>query len=81
MLKRTDSAIAWIVYDTARNTYNVTNSVLQPNVSSAEVTAVDIDVLSNGFKLRTTDAAGNASGGTYIYAAFATCPFKNSLAR
>ena len=81
LLKRTDSAVAWIVYDTARNAYNVTNLVLQPNVSTAEVTAVDIDVLSNGFKLRTTDAAGNASGGTYIYAAFAENPFKNALAR
>ena len=81
LLKRTDSAIAWIVYDTARNTYNVTNSVLQPNVSTAEVTGVDIDVLSNGFKLRTTDAAGNASGGTYIYMAFAENPFRNALAR
>jgi hypothetical protein len=81
LLKRIDSAIAWIVYDTVRNTYNVTNSVLQPNVSTAEVSAVDIDVLSNGFKLRTTDAAGNASGGTYIYMAFAENPFKNALAR
>jgi hypothetical protein len=81
MVKRTDSAIAWIVYDTARNTSNVTNLVLQPNVSTAEVTAVDIDVLSNGFKLRTTDAAGNASGGTYIYMAFAESPFKYANAR
>ena len=81
MIKSSSLGFAWIVYDTSRSTYNSTNLVLQPNVATAEVTAVDIDVLSNGFKFRTTDGAVNQSSGTYIYAAFAENPFKYSLAR
>jgi hypothetical protein len=56
---------------------------LFPNLTQAEATgsAVAIDLLSNGFKLRNTDATQNASGGTYIFMALATNPFKYSLAR
>ena len=41
----------------------------------------DIDFVSNGFKLRTTFDNMNASGGTYLYFAFAEAPFKFSNAR
>ena len=38
-----------------------------------------IDHLSNGFKIRTSGAASmNASGGTYMYMAFAENPFTTS---
>ena len=40
-----------------------------------------IDFVSNGFKLRTTFDNMNASGGTYIYLAFAEAPFKYANAR
>tara|TARA_R110002153_G_scaffold228734_1_gene381737 strand:- start:4 stop:180 length:177 start_codon:yes stop_codon:yes gene_type:complete len=39
------------------------------------------DFLSNGFKCRATNGYFNASGGTYIYLAFAETPFKYSNAR
>ena len=39
------------------------------------------NILSNGFKQRGTGVSMNASGGTYIYIAFAENPFKYSLAR
>jgi hypothetical protein len=81
MIKNSSAVVAWIVWDSSRNTYNVSNSVLQPNVSDAEATAVPIDIVSNGFKIRTTDGAANSSTNTYIYAAFAESPFKTSLAR
>jgi hypothetical protein len=84
MVKRTDSAgNFWTIKDTSRNTYNVVNLQLYPNSSAAEATATFdlIDIVSNGFKLRGTSSDVNASGGTYIYAAFAENPFKNSLAR
>ena len=73
----------WGIWDTERNTYNVTNSRLSPNTSGAETIqpAVALDVLSNGFKPRTTDYDSNQSGDTYIYAAFAEHPFKSSRAR
>jgi hypothetical protein len=74
----------WTVYDSARNTYNITNSVLFPDSNSAEFTStsfVPIDLLSNGFKIRTDGAGRNANGATYIFAAFAESPFAYSLAR
>jgi len=83
MIKRTDSAQAWYMYDGVRDEYNVCNQVLQANDSVAEATSANnpIDFLSNGFKCRGAGLTTNASGGTYIYMAFAENPFKNALAR
>jgi hypothetical protein len=81
MIKRTDTTGNWIVWDTTRNTFNVMGEELYPNLSNAGSTATDLDVLSNGFKLRNTTADFNASGGTYIFMALASAPFKFSLAR
>jgi hypothetical protein len=81
LIKRTDSVENWAIFDTSRIGYNADNNELQPNTSTAEGTADFIDILSNGFKNRNSDGRCNASGGTYIYAAFAEAPFKNSLAR
>jgi hypothetical protein len=83
LIKRTDSTGSWYVYDTARKTYNTMNEWLQPNTSDAENsgTTWEFDILSNGFKVRNSGAFSNASGATYIYAAFAENPFKNALAR
>lgn len=73
----------WYLVDSSRNTFNVTNLVLYPNLSDAEATAGSaiLDILSNGFKLRGSANLLNASSATYIFAAFAENPFKNSLAR
>jgi hypothetical protein len=82
LIKRTDSTGNWDLYDSARSPYNAMDLELFPNSSSAEYDGDRyFDFLSNGFKPRTTVSDINASGGTYIYMAFATCPFKNSLAR
>jgi len=80
LIKASSTTSQWVLWDTARNTYNVTNSILYPNLSAAEA-SFSIDILSNGFKFRESGGAGNDSGVTYIYAAFATSPFRNSLAR
>jgi hypothetical protein len=73
----------WYLYDTSRNTYNVSNLVLFPDLSNAEATAstTTVDILSNGFKCRGAGNGINASGSTYIYAAFAENPFKYANAR
>ena len=68
----------WFMLDTARNTYNVIGEQLEPNLSNAGSTITTLDVLSNGFKMRTSSDP-NASQ-TYVYAAFAANPFTNSLA-
>jgi hypothetical protein len=81
MIKRTDSTSNWTIIDTAREGYNVDNDPLYPNLSDAEGTADLADILSNGFKLRTTDASVNASAGTYIYACFGANPFAYSRSR
>ena len=85
MAKRTDVGAPWLIYDSARNTSNVVNNYLIPNASDAEASGSspnDVnDFLSNGFKLRCSNAGENASGGTYIYMAFAETPFKFSNAR
>jgi hypothetical protein len=81
LLKRTDTTSNWTILDTSRLGYNVDNNPLYPNLSNAEATTDLLDITSNGFKLRTTDASVNASGGTYIYAAWAENPFTISRAR
>lgn len=91
LLKNSDNVEGWFIWDSARQTYNLappSSNWLNPNLSNAEgannASTAEIDGLSNGFKIRTTNpAAGEVSFGTrnYIYAAFAENPFKNSLAR
>jgi hypothetical protein len=76
MIKRTDSTGNWILIDSQRDTFNVCDAILTPDDPQAEVTADTWDLLSNGFKLRSTSPNRNASGGTYIYMAFAEHPFQ-----
>jgi hypothetical protein len=80
--KRTDTAgSSWQILDTERDPFNLMNSPLLPESNSAEVTADRFDSLSNGFKIRTSNGGQNASGGSFIYAAFAEHPFKTARAR
>jgi hypothetical protein len=83
LTKCTSALSEWVLTDTSRATYNAADTVLFPNKSDAENVGVGytFDVLSNGFKCRGSGSATNGSGSTYIYAAFAENPFKNSLAR
>ena len=73
----------WKIFDTSRDPYNGCNHTIYPNASDAETTAPGIrfDLLSNGFKLRTTGDEENGSGQTYIYYAVAESPFAYSRAR
>ena len=64
--------------DTKRNTFNPMGEELKAEVSDAGNDATRWDQLSNGFKLRNSGGAVNASGGTYIYMAFAGAPFVTS---
>ncbi len=85
LFKRTDAANDWVIHDSSRNTFNVVDDFLKPNLSNAEgaysTSGHGVDFLSSGMKLRTDSGQLNASTGTYIYAAFAENPFKLSLAR
>ena len=86
MIKRTSTAgTNWFILDTSRDTYNLAGQSLEPNLSDAEYSPASagypLDILSNGFKLRSTDSGENLSGGTYIYAAFCEVPMNFALAR
>ena len=80
MVKRADGSTNWAVLDSERSAYNPRNSILRPDLSSTEISGStqDVDILSNGVKLRATDGKLNASGGNYIYMAFAEEPLKVS---
>lgn len=78
IMKRTDSAGAWHVFDNKRSGYNYANDVIQADVPDAELSGQTyqfVDLLSNGFKVRRATHGPNVSGGTYIYMAFAENPF------
>jgi hypothetical protein len=85
LYKATQTADAWQMYDTSRNTSNATDLALAPYLSAAEFDTTslsrEMDILSNGFKVRGSDAQINTNGNSYIYMAFAENPFKYANAR
>jgi hypothetical protein len=74
MLKNRTDASDWSIKDSKRPGYNQVNDILYPNLSNAEEHGGDIDIVSNGFKVRTTAANTNNNGSIYIYMAFAEEP-------
>ena len=79
----TGSSGYWGMEDVIRSPYNVVNTQIDANAAAAEFDSAGraIDFLSNGFKVRTSDADKNTSTSIYLYAAFAKFPFKTSNAR
>jgi len=78
VVKRSDDSNGWLMNDNKRSPFNVSSAKLETHLGSAESSFVALDFLSNGFKIRTNDADMGASGGTYIYMAFAQQPFVTS---
>tara|TARA_S200002703_G_scaffold131530_1_gene119114 strand:+ start:191 stop:1276 length:1086 start_codon:yes stop_codon:yes gene_type:complete len=81
MLKITSGTTAgWYIWDIKRETVNPNNQYLNAVEADAEQSSstFDIDFLSNGFKLRNSNAGLNGSGTSYIYMAFAQNPFVTS---
>ncbi len=79
LMKSSTSGENWLIYDDVRDPHNVTDEALLPNSSSAAGGATDaMDLVSNGFKLRSSSGSLNNSGQTYIYMAFAKNPFVDS---
>lgn len=76
ILKNATVVSNWRIFDTKRPTYN-TALRLMPNSTAAEQTDTQIDILSNGFKIRASDSEIN-SGATHVYMAFAENPFVTS---
>ena len=80
MVKATDAAKSWYMWDNKRSTsgFNLVDDALLADTSDAEFSGSNIDILSNGFKLRGSGSGENGSGTNYIYMAFAEQPFVNS---
>jgi len=73
----------WTIVDSKRDTINVAGKLLHPDLTNSESdqtgsTAINMDFLSNGIKIRGTDANINRSGSSYIYMAFAEEPLVSS---
>ena len=81
LIKGSSGVSSWYVSDTSRDPSNVVNNELYPNLSNAESGSSILDILSNGFKIRTTSTDLNTNGNTQIYAVFAENPFNSSRAR
>ena len=69
-----------MIYDNKRDPFNLRDTRLeaQDNFADSTGTTKVFDFLSNGFKCKGSDTDINASGGTYVYYAFAESPFVNS---
>jgi hypothetical protein len=78
MMKNSSVGSSWHMVDNKRLDYNPTTKVLYANLSNAEGTEDRVDLLSNGFKLRTTNTEVNGNGYNIIYMAFASSPFTTS---
>jgi hypothetical protein len=78
MIKKSSGTGDWEMLDNQRLGYNPRTETLGANNSSSEGNYNRIDILSNGFKVRSTSGNVNTSGGTYIYMAFAENPFVTS---
>ena len=74
-------ASVWVIADTKRLGYNADNATLNANETAIENNSQRLDILSNGFKQRTSPTSSNGNGETYIYAAFAEAPLKYANAR
>jgi len=72
MVKRADSADSWFIFDNTREPDGVVDLRLEANTTAAEATVTTgLTYTSTGFTVTSTNGAFNASGGTYIYMAFA----------
>jgi len=82
IIKCTSTITNWLMRDNKRDPFNESTTPLAPNVTAGEssfsTSLNEVDILSNGFKLRDSYVDQNQSGATYIYMAFAENPFVTS---
>ena len=79
VIKNIEQSSNWLVYDSARQTFNPNENYLRWNQGVAEggtSTSFDVDFLSNGFKVRSTETDLNTSGKTFLFMAWGDVPFK-----
>jgi len=87
-IKATTTTTPAMIFDTTRNPLNLTDKKLLSSTDVAEndagsnstggASANNIDILSNGFKIKTGSTGTNAAVNKYAYMAFAENPFVTS---
>jgi len=77
------STFHWMMFNTTLNSYNpaVAANWADYTAQGESHASYAWDILSNGFKIRSTNASGNTGGGYYMFMAFAESPFKYANAR
>jgi len=80
LIKCSDGYENWILFDTERSPDNPAEKWLMPNEYYSEYSGAnrEIDILSNGFKVRCNTGALNTYNKTYIGFAWAEHPFKTA---
>jgi hypothetical protein len=86
LIANMDNVSDFVIYDTARNANNQSGTVLASNSANGEgsySSGYELDILSNGFKVRTSSSVAiNQNAHTHVYAAFSSHPFaSNARAR
>jgi len=85
LVKNSSVVDNWEIYDSTRSIANPTDHALRPDTSGVEFSHISnnrsFDILSNGFKIRGTNAGINGNGNTLVYYAVAEHPFQSSRAR
>jgi hypothetical protein len=81
MIKGIASGAGWNLHDIATSPHNLASTALQANSGNAELSNYNIDILSNGIKIRDSDGDLGTNGNTYVYLAIAKNPFKYATAR
>ena len=76
LVKNISSSARWIVWDTERDD-DTLDKGLSPNLNSAEVTAFNANILSDGFQIVDSETTLNENNSTFIFAAFADRPGNN----
>jgi hypothetical protein len=74
--KRNSNGHNWITFDSARNTFNPVDNYLNWDGSGSESSSDKIDILSNGFKLRSTGSSFNGNGAEFIFGAWGDVSYK-----
>jgi len=74
--KNIGASEAWVVADTARSTFNPVDKILKWNNANTEASGATyaIDIVSTGFKIRTSWEGWNQNGKTIIYGAWGDVP-------
>ena len=69
----------WIIWDTTRDPFNMAEIPLRADLGDQEIASsdnYDIDILSNGFKIKTSNGGINHASRSYVFISFAENPFQ-----